>query len=188
MKNSDAIRRARPRSSPWGRPWEAGEVFQQRDLAKTLRSIARDGADTFYRGALGRTIAQYHEKMKGLIRQEDLSEFHPEEAEPIRIDYKGHTVYQAAPNSNGIVMLMALNILKGFELRALGQNTPEYLHVLIEALKLAFADRHQYITDPRFYRDACVSATLGGIRGSAASPYSDGSGDTGSGAAWGPAP
>lgn len=145
---------------PLGRPWEAGEVLQQRDLAKTLRSISQDGADTFYRGALARKIAQYHEKVKGLIRQEDLSEFHPEEAEPIRIDYKGHTVYQAAPNSNGIVMLMALNILKGFELSPLGQNTPEYLHVLIEALKLAFADRHQYVTDPRFYKEMPVSELL----------------------------
>ncbi len=135
---------------PLGRPWEPGETFRQPQLAETLRVLAREGADAFYEGAVAQKIAAYHEKAKGLIRMADLRAYRAEQTEPIQIDYKGYTVCQSAPNSNGIVMLLALNILKGYDLRNLGRNSPEYLHVLIESLKLAFADRHQYVTDPRF--------------------------------------
>src|SRR5262249_33713494 len=86
----------------------------------------------------------------GLIRFDDLAAFQAEEAPPIRINYRGYDVFQSPPNSGGIVMLLALNILEGFDLKKLGHNTPEYLHVLTEAFKLAFADRFPYITDPRF--------------------------------------
>jgi gamma-glutamyltranspeptidase / glutathione hydrolase len=103
---------------------------------------------------------RYHERVGGLLRYEDLAGFQAEEAAPIRVNYRGYDVYQSPPNSGGIVMLMALKILKGFDLKKLGHNNPLYLHVLTEAFKLAFADRYPYITDPRFAPDAPITQLL----------------------------
>ena len=97
-----------------------------------------------------RKTAAFYESMGGLLKYEDLAKFRAEQAEPIHTSYAGLEVYQSAPNSQGIVMLMALNILEGYELEALGHNSAEYLHVVTEAMKLAFADRNQYVGDPRF--------------------------------------
>jgi gamma-glutamyltranspeptidase/glutathione hydrolase len=135
---------------PDGRPLRPAEVFVQEDLARTLETIACEGAEAFYRGPLARRTATFYEGQGGLLRYEDLAGFEAEEEEPIRTSYAGLDVYQSAPNSQGIVMLVALNILEGFDLVELGHNSPEYLHVLTEALKLAFADRNQYVADPRF--------------------------------------
>ena len=134
-----------------GGPFEPGDLFVQPDLARTLKTIVRDGADVFYRGRLAEMTVATYEKYDGLLRLDDLAAFHAEENEPVHADYKGYTVYEAGANSQGIVLLIALNIVKGIDLKALGHNSPEYLHVLIEALKLAFADRDQYISDPRFH-------------------------------------
>src|SRR5262249_42717191 len=102
----------------------------------------------------------FYEKQKGLLRFDDLSGFVPEEAAPIKIAYKDYEVFQSAPNSQGIVLLIALNILEGFDLRQLGYNSADYIHVVTEALKLAFADRDQYIADPRFAKGIPVSGLL----------------------------
>ena len=96
----------------------------------------------------------------GLLRYEDLAAYQAEQAEPIKTMYGGLDVYQSAPNSQGIVMLMALNILEGFDLEALGHNSPEYVHFVTEALKLSFADRNQYIADPRFAKEMPVDELL----------------------------
>jgi gamma-glutamyltranspeptidase / glutathione hydrolase len=133
-----------------GSPFEPGDLFVQPDLARTLKTIVREGADVFYRGRLAEMTAATYKKYDGLLRLEDLAAFRAEEAEPVKTDYKGYTVYQAGANSQGLVLLLAMNLVKGIDLKALGYNSPEYLHVLIEALKLAFADRDQYISDPRF--------------------------------------
>jgi hypothetical protein len=133
-----------------GRPFEPGDLFVQPDLARTLKTIAREGADVSYRGRLAEMTVATYRKYEGLLRLDDLAAFHAEEAEPVRTDYKGYTIYEAGANSQGLVLLLALNIMKDLDLKALGYNSPEYLHVLIEALKLAFADRDQYISDPRF--------------------------------------
>ncbi len=135
-----------------GKPFAAGELFLQPDLARTLEEIARDGADSFYRGPIARRTAEFYERQGGLIRLSDLMAYRPEEGQPIRVSYKGLDVYQSAPNSQGIVLLMALNILEGVDLPALGHNSPAYLHTLVETLKLAFADRDRYIADPKFTR------------------------------------
>lgn len=132
-----------------GAPFAPGDLFVQPELARTLRTIVQEGADSFYRGSLARLTAETYRKVNGLMQYEDLAAFHADEADPVRTDYKGYTVYQAGANTQGIVQLIALNILKGFDLKALHHNSPEYLHVLIEAFKLAFADRDQYISDPR---------------------------------------
>ena len=143
-----------------GGPFEPGDLFVQKDLAKTLETIANEGAEAFYRGRLARLSADFYKKQKGLLRYEDLASYEPEEAEPIKTTYADLEVYQSAPNSQGIVMLMALNILEGFALDKMGHNSPEYIHVLTEALKLAFADRNKYIADPRFAKDMPVESLL----------------------------
>src|SRR5687768_6289414 len=133
-----------------GKPFEPGDLFEQADLARTLETLARDGAQSFYRGSIARLTADFYEKKGGLLRLEDLAAVRAEETEPIRIVYKGYEIYGSPPNSQGIVMLMALNILEETDLRRLGHNSAEYLHFIAEALKLAMADRDQYIADPRF--------------------------------------
>ena len=135
---------------PSGQPLKPGDIFVQRDLAASLATIAKEGAGVFYRGSLARKSATFYRAQGGLLRYEDLAKYEAEEAEPIKITYAGLEVYQSAPNSQGIVMLMALNILEGFDLNALGYGTADYLHLVTESLKLAFADRNQYIGDPRF--------------------------------------
>ena len=143
-----------------GGPYEPGDVFVQKDLAKTFETIAKEGADAFYRGRLARLSAKFYKKHKGLLRYEDLAAYEPEQAEPIKTAFRGLDVYQSAPNSQGIVMLMALNILEGFDLAKMGHNSPEYIHVVTEALKLAFVDRNKYVADPRFVKDMPVEGLL----------------------------
>jgi gamma-glutamyltranspeptidase/glutathione hydrolase len=88
--------------------------------------------------------------MGGRLRYEDLDAYEAELSEPIMTRYGDLEVYQSAPNSQGIVMLMALNILEGFDLPAMGHNSADYVHVVTEALKLSFADRNRWVADPRF--------------------------------------
>ena len=143
-----------------GGPYEPGDVFVQKDLAKTFQTIAKEGAEAFYRGRLAKLSADFYKKQKGLLRYEDLASYEPEETDPIKTTYAGLDVYQSAPNSQGIVMLIALNILESFDLRKMGHNSPEYVHVVTEAMKLAFADRNEYIADPRFVKDMPVEGLL----------------------------
>ena len=135
---------------PGGEPPRAGNPFVQKDLGRTLETLAREGSDSFYRGSIARMTAAAYQKAGGVLRADDLADFHAEEAEPIHTNYKGYEVYEAAPNSQGAVLLIALNILEGLDLKPLRHNSPAYLHVITETLKLAFADRDKYIADPRF--------------------------------------
>ena len=143
-----------------GQPFDPGDMFVQADLGRTLKTIASKGAEVFYRGSLARLTADFYEKQRGLLRFEDLAAFEAEEAEPVKTMYRGYEVYQSAPNSQGIVLLMALNILEGFDLQSFGHNSPDYVHVVTESLKLAFADRNEYIGDPRFVTDMPIEGLL----------------------------
>jgi gamma-glutamyltranspeptidase/glutathione hydrolase len=143
-----------------GRPFDPGDVFVQPDLARTLQTIAKEGADAFYKGSIARRVAAFYEQQGGLIRYDDLASLEAEEAAPIKTQYKGYEVYQSAPNSQGIVLLIALNILEGFDLSRMGHNSADYVHVVTEALKLAFADRNAYVGDPRFINDMPVDGLL----------------------------
>jgi len=133
-----------------GGRFEVGDLLVQPDLARSLEMISREGADTFYRGKLARLTADFYEKHGGLLRYEDLASYQPEEGAPIRTSYKGHDVYQSAPNSQGIVLLQALNLIEPVDLKSMGHNSVAYVHTLVEALKLAFADRDHWVADPRF--------------------------------------
>jgi gamma-glutamyltranspeptidase len=133
-----------------GKPLEMGDVLVNKDLARTLRTIASEGPDPFYRGEIAKNTAAFLKGNGGIITEEDLASYQPYEAPPIRTNYRGIDVYECPPNSQGFVMLEALNILEGFNLKEMGHNTAPYLHAVTEALKLSFADRNKYVGDPKF--------------------------------------
>jgi gamma-glutamyltranspeptidase/glutathione hydrolase len=135
---------------PEGRALDRGDVFVQADLARSIEMIVEGGVDVFYRGDLARRFGDFYAEMGGRLRYEDLAAYEAELSDPIKTEYGELEVYQSAPNSQGIVMLMALNILEGFDLVKMGHNSADYLHVVTEAMKLAFADRNQWVADPRF--------------------------------------
>jgi gamma-glutamyltranspeptidase/glutathione hydrolase len=133
-----------------GRPPRAGEIFRQKNLARTLRALAAGGRDAFYQGEIARAMVDYFQKNGGFITMNDLAAQHSEWVKPISTTYRGYTVYECPPNGQGLTALLALNILEGFDLAAMKQQPGLYYHTLIEAVKLAFADRNRYIADPRF--------------------------------------
>jgi gamma-glutamyltranspeptidase/glutathione hydrolase len=131
-----------------GRAPRHGEIFKSPDLGRTFRLIAEKGPDVFYRGELARRIVDFVQAEGGFLTYEDLANHHGDWVEPISTPYRDATVYQIPPNSQGFVALEMLNILEGFDLQKLGHNSAEYFHRMIEAKKLAFADRDRYLADP----------------------------------------
>lgn len=135
---------------PDGEPIAAGTIFRQPDLAKVLQAIAEEGPDVFYKGRIARKIAAFFQENGGLLSLEDLSGYEAEWVEPIATDYRGYTFYTQPPNSSAIALLMQLNLLEGYDLEALGHNSPEYLSLLGQVIQLALADRNRHVTDPEF--------------------------------------
>ncbi len=133
-----------------GRPLRPGEILRQRDLAETFRAVAREGAAVFYEGQIARSVVRFVEEQGGLLSMKDLAGFRVRWQEPISTTYRGYTVYEAPPNSSGHVLLQELNLVEGFDLKSLGCNTAESVHLMVEAKKLAFADREAYLADPEF--------------------------------------
>ena len=131
-------------------PLGMGDRVVQKDLANTLREIGTKGSAAFYQGAIAEKFATYVKTQGGLIDQKDLAAIRANEDAPIRITYKGIDVYECPPNSQGFVMLQALNILEGMNVRYMRHNSAPYLHAVTESLKLAFADRNKYVADPKF--------------------------------------
>jgi gamma-glutamyltranspeptidase len=126
-----------------------GAPIRQSDLARTLEEIAWEGAETFYRGRLARRLSAGLEAAGALITAADLEAFMAEEQEPVAIDYRGLAVLEAPPNSTGFVLLEELKILEQFDLAAMGLLSADAVHVMVEAKKLAFADRERWTADPR---------------------------------------
>ncbi|PYR62502.1 MAG: gamma-glutamyltransferase [Acidobacteria bacterium] len=143
-----------------GAPLRMGDVVRNPDLARTLRTIAAQGADAFYRGDIAKNTTAFLKANGGIITETDLASLQPFEDAPIHITYRGVEVYECPPNSQGFVMLEALNILEGFTLRDMGRNSAPYLHAITEALKLSFADRNAYVGDPKFVPDIPMQALL----------------------------
>lgn len=129
-----------------------GSVFANPNLARTLEQIASGGRDAFYRGPIAREIVRYAEETGGFLSLEDFAAHSSTWVEPISTDYRGFEVYQCPPNGQGIGVLMMLNLLEGYDLKSMKFNSPEYLHLLIEAKKLAYADLYKYVADPRASR------------------------------------
>ena len=135
---------------PNGRAPRPGELFTNHDLAKSLRLIAAHGASGFYEGPIADAILAISNETGGTMTAADLRELRPEWVAPISTTYRGWTVYELPPNTQGIAALMMLNLMEQFPLGEYGFHSARALHVMIEAKKLAYADMLRYVGDSRF--------------------------------------
>jgi len=151
---------------PKGRVPEAGEIFVQADLGRTLQYLAdqerkaarrkgrkaglKAAREAFYRGDVAQAVTRFIKREGGPMRFEDFADFRVRFEPTVRTRFEGIELHTCGPWSQGPVLPMALNILKGYDLKAMGHNSLDYIHVVTEALKLAFADRHHHFGDPRF--------------------------------------
>src|ERR1700751_2288635 len=150
-----------------GHPPKAGDILKNPDLARTLKKLVeaeksaqgngRNAAlkaarDRFYKGDIARELASFSEANGGLFRYEDFAEYTAKVETPVSVNYRGYRVYKNPSASQGPTELIALNLLEGFDLKALGHNTPDFLHTSVEAMKLAMADREKYLGDQDFIK------------------------------------
>ncbi len=135
---------------PGGRAPKATELFRNPEVAITLQTLAERGPDAFYTGPIAAQIAAAVRADGGVISEDDLAAYRPEWVEPIAMEYRdGIVFHEIPPNGQGLAALLALNIVRGFDVRNMAYGSADYYHVLIEAMKLAFIDAHAYIGDPR---------------------------------------
>ena len=135
-----------------GRAPKAGEIFRNPRMAETLRRIAAEGAELFYRGDIAAKIVRCSEKHGGLFTLEDFAAHRSDWVEPITANYRGYDVYEFPPAAQGFVALEMLKVLEGFDLKTCGANSADGLHFMIEAKKLAFADRDRHLADRDFMK------------------------------------
>ncbi|MBI5768457.1 MAG: gamma-glutamyltransferase [Verrucomicrobia bacterium] len=136
--------------APGGRAPREGEIFQNPALARTLRLLADGGRDAFYRGKIADAIDAFMRTHGGWLRRIDFEQHTSTWVEPVSVNYRGYDVFELPPNGQGIAALQMLNILEGYPLAKLGYQSPETLHLMIEAKKLAFEDRAKFYADPDF--------------------------------------
>ena len=136
---------------PSGRPPAEGEILVQRDLAKSLRTVAAGGAEAFYRGPIARAIGEYSRSHGGLLSAEDFAGYDVEVYDPLQSTFRGLTIHATAPPSQAFLLLEMLNLLEDFPPAPWG--SPDAIHGGVEAKKLAFADRLAYLGDPKFVRN-----------------------------------
>ena len=150
-KNAEAALARDPAAAstflPGGHAPATGEVFRNPALASTLEQLAQGGRDVFYRGPVGAAIAADMKARNGLLTAADLAAHHADWIDPISTTYRGYEVLELPPNTQGIAALEMLNIPEGFDLKALGHNSAAYLHLLVEAKRIAFADRDAWLAD-----------------------------------------
>jgi len=135
---------------PGGAAPAAGAIFRNPDLARSLRLVAGHGRDAFYRGPLANAIVSFSQTNGGTLTADDLSSFEPEWVEPVSTTYRGWTVYELPPNTQGIAALMMLDLMEPAPLARYGFHSVDALHTMIEAKKLAYADMLRWVGDPRF--------------------------------------
>jgi gamma-glutamyltranspeptidase/glutathione hydrolase len=134
-----------------GSLYELGETWRQPNLAHTLELIQNNGADGFYKGENAERLAGFMADIGGIITEEDLLKYESQEREPIRGTYRGYDIVSMPPpSSGGVVLVEMLNILEGFDLADMGHNSADYLHVLTETMRRAYADRAEHLGDPDF--------------------------------------
>jgi len=133
-----------------GKAPRPGQIFSNKDLARTYRTIAREGIGVFYEGEICDAIVNFSNRNGGLLSRKDFKDHTTSWVEPISTDYRGYTIYELPPNGQGLVALEMLNVLEGYDIGSLEHNGPDYLHLLLEAKKAAFSDRDYFITDPEF--------------------------------------
>ncbi len=134
---------------PGGKPPEVGQVIQLPDLARTLRQIAEGGADAFYNGPAGEAIVAAIQERGGVMALDDLKAHRSTWDDPALTNYHGATVYECPPNGQGMTALLAMNIASTFDLKSLPWDSPERLHLMVESMRLAWADAQYYIADMR---------------------------------------
>jgi gamma-glutamyltranspeptidase/glutathione hydrolase len=134
-----------------GRAPAKGEIFRNPALADTYQLLADRGREAFYQGEIADKIDAFFRQNGGFLRKIDFVEHQSEWVDPVSVNYRGYDVYELPPNTQGVTVLQMLNILEGFDLRTMGFASPDALHVMIEAKKLAFEDRAKMFADPGFY-------------------------------------
>src|SRR5437868_264787 len=127
-----------------------GDIFKNPALASTLRLIGEKGRDAFYKGEIADKIDAFMQANGGYLRKVDFEKHTSTWVDPVSVNYRGYDVFELPPNGQGIATLQILNILEGFELKAMGRNSPAALHAMIEAKKIAWADRAKFYADPAF--------------------------------------
>jgi len=142
-----------------GRAPEVGEMWKNPNLANTLERIAGEGRDVFYRGDIARVIGEYMQANGGFLSYEDMAAHRSDWVEPRSVNYRGYDIWELPPNGQGIAALQMLNILERYDVASLGFGSADYIHLLLEAKKLAFEDRARFYADPDFM-DASVDALL----------------------------
>ncbi len=138
--------------APDGTPLQAGQICRNPDYARTLVRLTREGVDAMYRGPIGAALLELSREHDGLFEERDLHDFAAFWQEPISTTYRGHEVFEYPPSSSGHVLLQELNLIEHFPISSYGLLTPESIHVMVEAKKLAFADRERYLGDPDWVR------------------------------------
>jgi gamma-glutamyltranspeptidase/glutathione hydrolase len=130
--------------------YQLGEVFKQKDLARTLQIIAQKGTNGFYQGEIAERMVADLQANGGVLTLSDFAKHKANWVDPIAVPYRQHTAYNLPPNTQGLASLTILNILNNYDLRNMGEGSADYYHVLVEATKQAFADRDKWVTDPEF--------------------------------------
>jgi len=130
-----------------GKAPKPGDVFKNPALAASLEQIAKGGRDVFYKGAIAKAIVDDMERVGGLITLKDLADHHADWVDPISTTYRGYQVLELPPNTQGVAALEMLNIMEGFDLKAMGWGSARYLHAMVESKKIAFADRSAWLGD-----------------------------------------
>lgn len=133
-----------------GRAPRTGEMWKNPNLADTLQKIANGGRDAFYKGEIARTIDAYFKASGGFLSYEDMAAHQGEWVQPVSTNYRGVDVWELPPNGQGIAALQMLNVLEGYDFSKIPYGSPEHVHLLVEAKKLAFADRARWYADPAF--------------------------------------
>jgi gamma-glutamyltranspeptidase/glutathione hydrolase len=153
-QGSEKLLRATPEAAraflKGGRAPRSGERMTNPELAAAYRLIARDGRDAFYRGSIAERIVAFSGRQGGLFSLRDFADHTSTWVEPVSTTYRGYEVWELPPNGQGIAALEMLNLLESYDVKAMGHNTPEFLHLFVEAKKLAFADRARFYADPAF--------------------------------------
>jgi gamma-glutamyltranspeptidase/glutathione hydrolase len=145
MRDTFLVRDGKQVRSP-----QAGEIFKNPHLAKSYKLIAERGRDAFYKGEIAEKIVALSDTVGGLFSLDDFAKHKSEWVEPVKTTYRGYDVWEIPPPGQGIAALQMLNILEPFDVKKMGPESPEYWHLLVEAKKLAFADRAKYYADPAF--------------------------------------
>ncbi|GIL40331.1 gamma-glutamyltransferase [Roseiterribacter gracilis] len=143
----EEIDNARKLWMPDGTAPREGQMFRNPDLAKTYEAIAAGGRDAFYKGAIAKTVSSYMQRIGGWLREEDFAAHQGEWVEPVSTKYRGVDVWELPPNTQGIATLQMLNLMEGYDLKAMGAGSADALHVMIEAKKIAYADRAKLYAD-----------------------------------------